>query len=104
MLSDINNLINIRDFLYRANENAMVKMTPEQSSKVSRKISAIDKTLLGLIVEIDLEQISSDLGTKKTKVQATQEIQSVNQMDEIVKESLSGMKTKLEDLKKVVKK
>ena len=104
MLSNINNLINVRDFLYRANENSMVKMTPEVSSKVSRKIAAIDKTLISLIVDIDLESIASKLVTKQINMQSTEEIQTISQMDEIVKAGLGDVKDQLKDLSKAVNK
>lgn len=80
MLNKLNSLINIRNFLNLAVNDFSFNMTNEQHSKVNKKISALNKAILEMAIELDVEQ---ETRISTTQINSTMEVRNVDDLDKL---------------------
>lgn len=102
MLNELNSLINIRNFLNISINDLSVQMSSEKSNAISKKISLLNKRILDMALELDVEAIyenSSKYGAPIAR--SSMEIKTVEELDKIAGDLDRKVKWSSEDLAKV---
>ena len=86
MLHTINNLITIRNFLYIAVNDDMIKMTPEKTKSTVDRLALLNNKILNLTLAVDLDKEieASESRTVTTTINATAaEPETIEELDKI---------------------
>lgn len=92
MLEELNSLINIRNFLNLSINDLSVQMTSEKSNAISKKIVVLNKQILNMALELDVEKIVADAQNLGTPIYSTMEVKTVDELDKL--SALAAMSSK----------
>lgn len=84
MLKELNSLINVRNFLNISINDLSVNMTSEKSSAVSKKIALLNKIILNMALELDVEKIHREAKGEGESIRSTVEIKNIEELDKLV--------------------
>lgn len=95
MLKELNELINVRNFLNSCiNDMTMNNVATEKWNAVSKKIVVLNKNIFDMALMLDVEKIVSDAQREGKPIYSTLEVKTVSQLDKIAALGTMQSKTK----------
>lgn len=82
MLDRLNSLINVRNFLNLSINDLSVNMTSEKYNAISKKIAILNKKILDLALDLDVDCILKEVNYVE-KFSSTKEITNILELDKI---------------------
>ncbi len=84
MLKELNELINIRNFLNSCvNDMTMNNVSTEKWNAVSKKIVVLNKNIFDMALMLDVEKIVAEAQREGTPIYSTLEVKTLDQLDKL---------------------
>lgn len=104
MLKELNELINVRNFLHLSINDFSVNMTSEKSNAISKKLTLLNKEILNMALMLDVEKIVEEANSFGKQITSTKEIKTVEELDVLLalgnKTVEKKVKAKLDEVNK----
>lgn len=89
MLNELNNLINIRNYLGQLQDNLSINLSNEKARAITNKITLLDNKISTAILMMDIDKEIDDINRVFEKVQSTKIINSIEDIDKIYASQLA---------------